>query len=138
MLKPGGHIALLAWGVMGQPYFSSTIGTLLRLFPGPDVSAAARKMFVFGQPGLLEAKLRVAGFSAVDEKLLTVPWTWPGTPEEVWKYFKEVTIPFAPLLKSVPPERQAELYKAVASAIAQYAEGAEVKFTAKVNITTAE
>jgi SAM-dependent methyltransferase len=138
VLKPGGHIALLAWGVMGQPYFSSTIGTLLRLFPGPDMPVAARKMFAFGQPGLLVAKLRAAGFSAVDEKLLTVPWTWPGTPEEVWEYFKEVTIPFAPLLKSVPLERQAELDKAVASAIAQYAEGAEVKFTARVNITTAE
>ena len=138
VLKPGGRVALLAWGVMGQPYFSSTIGTLLRLFPGSDMPAAARKMFAFGQPGLLAGKLRAAGFSAVEEKFLTVPWTWPGTPEEVWEYFKEVTIPFAPLIKSVPPERQAEVDNAVAAAISQYAQGSEVKFTAKVNITTAE
>lgn len=138
VLTPGGRVTLLAWGVMGQPYFSSTIGTLLRLFPGSDMPAAARKMFAFGQPGLLAGKLRAAGFSAVEEKFLTVPWTWPGTPDEVWEYFKEVTIPFAPLIKSVPPERQAEVDKAVTTAIAQYAEGSEVKFTAKVNITTAE
>ena len=137
VLKPGGRVTLLAWGVMGQPYFSSTIGTLLRIFPGSDMPEAARKMFAFGQPGLLPGKLRAAGFSAVEENFLTVPWTWPGTPEEVWEYFKEVTIPFAPLLKSVPPERQAELDKAVTAAIAEYAEGREVKFTAKVNITTA-
>lgn len=138
VLKPGGRVTLLAWGVMGQPYFSSTIGTLLRLFPGSDMPAAARKMFAFGQPGLLAGKLRAAGFSAVEEKFLTVPWTWPGTPEEVWEYFKEVTIPFAPLIKSVPPERQAEVDNAVTAAISQYAQGSEVKFTAKVNITTAE
>jgi ubiquinone/menaquinone biosynthesis C-methylase UbiE len=138
VLKPGGRVTLLAWGVMGQPYFSSTIGTLLRLFPDSDMPAAARKMFAFGQPGLLAGKLRAAGFSVVEEKFLTVPWTWPGTPDEVWEYFKEVTIPFAPLIKSVPPERQAEVDKAVTTAIAQYAEGSEVKFTAKVNITTAE
>lgn len=138
VLKPGGRVTLLAWGVMGQPYFSSTIGTLLRLFPGSDMPAAARKMFAFGQPGLLAGKLRAAGFSAVEEKFLTVPWTWPGTPDEVWEYFKEVTIPFAPLIKSVPPERQAEVDNAVTAAISQYAQGSEVKFTAKVNITTAE
>jgi len=137
VLKPGGRIALLTWGVMGQPYFSSTIGTLLRIFPGSDMPAAARKMFAFGQPGLLAGKLRAAGFSAVDEKFLTVPWTWPGTPQEVWEYFKEVTIPFSPLIKSVPPERQAEVDGAVVAAIAQYAEGGEVRFTAKVNLTTA-
>lgn len=138
VLKPGGRITLLTWGVMGQPYFSSTIGTLLRIFPGSDMPAAARKMFAFGQPGLLAGKLRAAGFSAVNEEFLTVPWTWPGTPKEVWEYFKEVTIPFSPLIKSVPPERQAEVDAAVASAIAQYAEGDEVRFTAKVNLTTAQ
>ncbi|HKT50666.1 MAG TPA: methyltransferase domain-containing protein [Candidatus Angelobacter sp.] len=138
VLKPGGRVALLAWGVMEQPYIASTIGTLLRVLPGAEIPAVAKKMFAFGQHGLLAAKLRAAGFSGVEEKFLTVPWTWPGTPEEVWEYFKEVTIPFAPLLKSVPPEQQEAVDKAVTTAIAQYAEGREVKFTAKVNITTAE
>lgn len=137
VLKPGGRIALLAWGPMGQPYFSSTIGTLLRIFRGSDMPMAARKMFAFGQPGLLADKLRAAGFSAVDEKFLTVPWTWPGTPQEVWEYFKEVTIPFSSLIKSVPHERQAEVDATVTLAIAQFAEAGEVRFTAKVNLTTA-
>ena len=137
VLKPGGRVTLLAWGVMAQPYFSSTIGTLLRAMPGSDMPEAARKMFTFGQPGVLPGKLRAAGFSVVDEKLITVPWTWPGTPQEVWQYFKEVTVPFAPLLQAVPAERRAEVDAAVIDAIAKYAEGDEVKFTAKVNITSA-
>lgn len=137
VLKPGGRVILLAWGVMGQPYFSSTVGTLLRAMPGSDMPEPARKMFAFGQPGLLAGKLRAAGFSFVEENFVTVPWTWPGSPEEVWEYFKEVTIPFAPLLQSVPAARRAEVDAAVTKAIAQYAEGNEVRFTAKVNITSA-
>jgi SAM-dependent methyltransferase len=137
VLKPEGRVTLLAWGVMGQPYSSSTIGTLLRAMPGSDMPEAARKMFAFGQPGLLPGKLRAAGFSFVDEKFITVPWTWPGSPQEVWEYFKEVTVPFAPLLNSVPAERRTEVDAAVIHAIAQYAEGDEVRFTAKVNITSA-
>lgn len=137
VLKPAGRVTLLAWGVMGQPYFSSTIGTLLRAMPGSDMPAAARKMFAFGQPGLLPGKLRAAGFSSVEENFVTVPWTWPGTPQEVWEYFKEVTVPFAPLLQSVPAGRREEVDAAVINAIAQYAEGDEVRFTAKVNITSA-
>lgn len=137
VLKPGGRVTLLAWGVMGQPYFSSTIGTLLRAMPGSDMPEAARKMFAFGQPGLLAGKLRAAGFSAVEEEFVTVPWTWPGTAQEVWEYFKEVTIPFAPLLQSVPADRRTEVDAAVINAIAQYAEGDNVRFTAKVNITSA-
>ena len=31
VLKPGGKIALLAWGAIEQPYFESTIGTVRRL-----------------------------------------------------------------------------------------------------------
>lgn len=137
VLKPGGRVILLAWGVMGQPYFSSTIGTLLRAVPGSDMPEAGRKMFAFGQPGLLAGKLRAAGFSAVEENFVTVPWTWPGTPQEVWDYFREVTIPFAPLLQSVSSDRRAEVDSAVIKAIAQYAEGDEVRFTAKVNISSA-
>lgn len=137
VLKPGGRITLLSWGVMGQPYFSSTIGTLLRAMPGSDMPETARKMFAFGQPGLLAGKLRAAGFSSIDEKFVTVPWTWPGTPEEVWEYFKDVTVPFAPLLQSIPADRRTEVDAAVISAIGQYVEGNEVRFTAKVNITSA-
>ncbi|HSM85169.1 MAG TPA: class I SAM-dependent methyltransferase [Candidatus Limnocylindrales bacterium] len=138
VLKPGGRVTLLTWGPMGQPYFSSTIGTLLRAVPGSSIPEAARKMFAFGQPGLLAGGLRAAGFSSVDESFMDVPWTWPGTPQEVWSYFQEVTVPFAPLLESVPAERRPEVDAAVAGAISRYYDGAEIKFTAKINLTSAE
>jgi len=137
VLKPGGRVTLLTWGVMGQPYFSSTIGTLLRALPGSSIPESGRKMFTFGQPGLLASKLRAAGFEGTQENFVTVPWTWPGSPREVWEYFQEVTVPFAPLIQAIPADRKEEVDAAVIQAIAEYQEGDEIKFTAKVNITSA-
>lgn len=137
VLKNGGTITLLTWGVMGQPYFSSTIGALLRAVPGSSIPESGRKMFAFGQPGLLAGTLRAAGFEAAQEIFATVPWTWPGTPQEVWEYFQEITVPFAPLIRSIPADRRQAVDAAVVKAIAEYQQGDEIHFTAKVNITSA-
>jgi ubiquinone/menaquinone biosynthesis C-methylase UbiE len=136
VLKPKGTVTLLAWGSMEQPYFEATIGTLLRALPGARVPETAAKMFAFGRPDVLSRVLREAGFTAVNESFQTEPWTWPGTPDEVWAYFQEVTIPFAPLLKSIPAERREEVDAAVLRAISRYYDGREIKFTATVNITS--
>ncbi|MBZ5522910.1 MAG: class I SAM-dependent methyltransferase [Acidobacteriia bacterium] len=137
VLKPGGRVTLLAWGPMEQPYFESTIGTLLRLIPGAQTPESARKMFAFGEPGVLAGALRAAGFKSVQEKFEIVPWTWPGSPEEVWEYFQEVTVPFAPLMKSIPSDRRGEIDAAVIAAIGRFYDGKEIRFTATVNITSA-
>ncbi|MBZ5504822.1 MAG: class I SAM-dependent methyltransferase [Acidobacteriia bacterium] len=137
VLKPGGTAVLLVWGPMAQPYFETTIGTMLRMVPGSAVPEAGRKMFAFGRQGLLAQNMRQAGFSRAEDRFITVPWTWPGTPAEVWEYFQEVTAPFAPLLKSIPAERREEIDKEVLGAISKYSDGTSIKFTATVNITVA-
>ena len=137
VLKPGGKAVLLVWGPMDQPYFQTTIGTILRLLPGAVVPESGRTMFALGGTGVLSQTLKQAGFSKVEERLVTVPWTWPGTPEEVWEYFREVTVPFAPLLQSIPAERHAEIDAEVLRSISQYYDGASIKFTATVNIAVA-
>jgi len=137
VLKPGGRLALLAWGSMEQPYFQTTIGTVLRTVPGATVPEAGKSMFSFGRPGVLAQALREAGFAEVEESFPVLPWTWPGTPEEVWEYFQEVTVPFAPLLRAVPAELRAEINAEVLQAIARYYDGTEIKFTASANITCA-
>lgn len=137
VLKPGGKAVLLVWGPMDQPYFATTIGTVLRLLPGAVVPEPGRRMFALGSTGVLSQTLKQAGFSSVEEHLVTVPWTWPGTPEEVWEYFQEVTVPFAPLLQSIPAERRAEIDAEVLRSITRYYDGTSVKFTATVNIAVA-
>jgi ubiquinone/menaquinone biosynthesis C-methylase UbiE len=137
VLKPGGKVVLLVWGPLDQAYFAATIGIVLRLLPGAVVPESGHRMFALGSTGVLSQTLKQAGFPRVEESLVTVPWTWPGTPEEVWEYFQDVTVPFAPLLKSIPAERRAEIDAEVLRSIARYYDGASIKFTATVNIAVA-
>jgi ubiquinone/menaquinone biosynthesis C-methylase UbiE len=137
VLKPGGRATLLVWGPMQQPYFDTTIGAVLRMLPGAVVPESGRKMFSLSRDGILDQALRKSGFSRAEERLVTIPWTWPGTPEEIWEYFQEVTVPFAPLLRSVPPEWRVEIDAEVLRAIGRYYDGTSIKFTATVNITVA-
>jgi ubiquinone/menaquinone biosynthesis C-methylase UbiE len=138
VLKPGGRVALLAWGKFDQPYFATTIGTILKMLPNIQLSATGEGMNKFGTPDVLAAQMREAGFAQVQESLEYVSWTWPGTVEEVWEYFQDVAVPFQPTLQAVPAERRNQIDEAVLQAMKKYQVGDEVRFTAHVNITTAE
>ena len=94
-------------------------------------------MFAFGTEGVLSRSLRESGFSSAIERFMTVPLVWPGMPEEVWEYFRDVSVPLAPLFESIPPERQQEVDAAVLGAISRYYDGVNINFTATVNITIA-
>jgi ubiquinone/menaquinone biosynthesis C-methylase UbiE len=137
VLKPEGRAILLVWGPMDQPYFETTIGTILRMLPRVATPESGRKMFALGHKGVLSKALQQAGFLQITEELSTVPWTWPGTPEEVWEYFQDVTVPFASLIQSIPANRRGEIGAEVVKAISKYCDGTSIKFTATVNIAIA-
>jgi ubiquinone/menaquinone biosynthesis C-methylase UbiE len=80
VLKPTGRAILLVWGPMNQPYFQTTIGTVLRLLPDAVLPGSGRKMFALGGESVISQALLQAGFSQVQEECVTVPWTWIGTP----------------------------------------------------------
>ncbi len=111
VLKPAGRVSLLAWGSINQPYFNSTVGTIQKLIHQP-VPPSGTKMFSFGDPKTLHDLYQDAGFIDIDVRLVNLDWTWPGTPEDVWEYFQDVTVPFKPLFDSIPPERRAEIDEA--------------------------
>jgi len=137
VLKPDGRVTLLAWGPMQQPYFETTIGTVLGAVPGSTLPGSSAGIFQFGQPGVLANALRQAGFHAIEEDFPILPWTWPGSPQEVWEYFQEVTVPFKPLLRSIPEDRRAEINARVLTAVERYYDGERVNFTAKVCLVSA-
>jgi ubiquinone/menaquinone biosynthesis C-methylase UbiE len=136
VLKPGGRTSHLAWGSMQQPYFQSTIGIVLKLLPEFSVPASAKVMFQFGEPGVLAAALERAGFTKVEERVKKVAWNWPGTPEELWAYFQDVTIPFKPVLQAIPADR-ADIHRAVLDALRAYFDGKQVNFQAEIVLASA-
>jgi ubiquinone/menaquinone biosynthesis C-methylase UbiE len=136
VLRPGGRVILLTWGPMKQPYFEATVGILRRLHPELEVPLEARAMFKFGEAGTLGRALREAGFSKVHEELIRPRWDWHGTPEELWEYFRGVTVPFRPLLEEL--EDDAEDSRAVLGALHERFDGEYVRFEAQMVLATAE
>jgi SAM-dependent methyltransferase len=132
VLKPGGRACFLAWGPFDQPYWSSTMGIVHKHVGGPIMAPGGPNMFRFAEPGSLSGALRRAGFRDVQEETRTLPWTWPGSVEEVWEYAKSVSTPFRPLLERVPAGQWEQVNTKVHAAVRQYADGDSVKFGAVV------
>jgi SAM-dependent methyltransferase len=137
VLKPGARTCFLAWGPFEQPYWSSTMGIVAKHVSGPVLVPGGADPFKFGSAGSLSAELRNAGFSQVEEETKSVPWTWPGTAEEVWEQAQAVATPFLPLLQRVPTEKRNEIDREVISAIQRYADGDSIKFGAIVVLASA-
>ena len=132
VLKPGGRACFLAWGPFDQPYWSSTMGVLVKHVNGPAIVPGAQDPLKFAEPGSLSAALRGAGFKTVEEETRTLPWTWPGTVEEVWEYAQSVSTPFRPLLERVPADHWDRINADVHATIRQYVKEDSVKFGAVV------
>jgi len=132
VLRPGARTCFLAWGPFEQPYWSSTMGVVAKHVGGAVLVPGGADPFKFGGPGTLSAELRKAGFANVEEETKSLPWTWPGTAEEVWEQAQAVATPFLPLLRRVPAEKRNEIDRDVLSAVQQYADGDSIKFSAVV------
>jgi ubiquinone/menaquinone biosynthesis C-methylase UbiE len=137
VLKPEGQVSLLAWGSMEQPYFTSTIGMVRKMISGSVIPVSGAKMFKFGDPQTLRDQFSAAGFADIDVRAVELDWTWPGTPQDVWDYFQGVTVPFKPLLDSIPQARREEVDAAVVKEITRYSDGKSVKFGAQFVLASA-
>jgi ubiquinone/menaquinone biosynthesis C-methylase UbiE len=132
VLKPHGKASFSVWGSFEQPYWSSTMGLVARLIGAPALQSGGPNPFKFAEPGSLSKVFADAGFTDVEEETRSVPWTWPGTPEEVWAQAKAVATPFLPMLSQVPAERWDEINAAVHASIQKYVHGDEINFGAVV------
>jgi ubiquinone/menaquinone biosynthesis C-methylase UbiE len=138
ILRPRGRIALLAWGPFEQPYFLSTIAIVGAHVTNSTLQPGTLNMFRFSQPGSMTAALKQAGFTRIEERTVTVPWRWPGPPEQVWEYFREITVPFRPLLSSIPPDKGEQVNAEIHAAVRRHYDGKQVNFTADVVLASGE
>jgi SAM-dependent methyltransferase len=136
VLKPGARACFLTWGPFEQPYWSSTIGMVVKHVGGPAIVPGGADPFRFSQPGSLSAVLRKAGLSNICEETKSVPWTWPGTAEELWQYVQALSTPFLALLQRITAEKRDDVDREVISAIRQYAHGDGIEFGAVVGLTS--
>jgi ubiquinone/menaquinone biosynthesis C-methylase UbiE len=132
VLKPGARACFAAWGPMEQPYWASTIAIVHKHAGGSLLVEGGPNPFRFGQPGSLSQALHESGFSEIQEESRTVPWTWPGTAEEVWEQGKAVGTPFLPLFDRVPPEEWLEINAEIHAAIRKYQDVEGIKFSATI------
>jgi SAM-dependent methyltransferase len=132
VLRPGARACFLAWGSFDQPYWQSTVGVVHRRVGGPLLQPGIQDPFRFAPEGSLAEVLRIAGFEDIEEETRTVPWSWPGSVEEVWEQVQAVTVPFRPLLERVPPEMWPGLHAEVHAAVKKYFDGKQVAFGASV------
>jgi SAM-dependent methyltransferase len=132
VLRAGGRACFLAWGPFDQPYWRTTMGVVHGHVGGPLLQPGGPDPFRFAQPGSLSAVLQSAGFHHVKEETKTLPWTWPGTPEEVWEQARAVSVPFRPMLDRVPAALWPQIHQEVHAAIAQCVQGENIAFGASV------
>jgi ubiquinone/menaquinone biosynthesis C-methylase UbiE len=136
VLKPGGRVAMLAWGPLDQPYFQST-GHVIMRHTGATLPPAAQQIVKFGERGTLAAALTAAGFREVKEELRTVPWVWTASIEELWEYFQVATVPFRALLEQIRPEQFEPITREVHAAFARFWDGEKVNMTADFVLASA-
>ena len=132
VLISGGRACFLAWGSSVQPYWQSTMGVVHRHVGGSLLPPGGPDPFRFAQPGSLSSVLRSAGFRAVEEETKTLPWTWPGTPKEVWEQAQAVAVPFRPMLDRVPESMRERIDEEVLREIGRYVQGENIEFGASV------
>ena len=137
VLKSGGRVSVLAWGPMQQPYFDVPIGTILRNCPELGNLARNVPMFKFAEPESLSSALVQAGFESVQNRAQSIPWNWPDTPEELWDYFREVTIPFKPLFEAIPPKQRDRVSAEVIDGLRERYDGQRVTFDASMVLASA-
>jgi ubiquinone/menaquinone biosynthesis C-methylase UbiE len=122
VLKPGGRVAFVVWGSKDQPF--AAIGDILAKYVDvPPLDPDAPHAFMFGERGLLESRLKAAGFSDVREEVLTVTGRWEGTLEEYWQQFAEVAPLRRKLIAKMSPDARAKAAADVFAMLRKFSSG---------------
>jgi ubiquinone/menaquinone biosynthesis C-methylase UbiE len=138
VLKLGGRAAFTAWGPVEQnPYFASTIGVVMQYVHRPPPESGAPNPFNFAKAGTLSTTLEDAGFSQVQEESHSIPWPFPGSPEQCWDCVREFGGVFRRNFEELAPEQREQVKGAVLAAFRQYYDGQQVNFPAVIVVASA-
>jgi SAM-dependent methyltransferase len=135
VLKPSGRATFAAFGPLEQnPDAWVTRGILGKYVQIPSPESGAPDRFRFAPVGTLSAVFREAGFRQAQEGYRTIPWPWPGSPEQCWEWLREGGV--RRLVERLAPEQRNRVEAEVIEAIRQYYDGQQVNFTACIVVAS--
>lgn len=138
VLKPGGKVALLAWGPPDQsPYIQAGLGPILARAQLPPPPPDAPHPFRFARSGSLTAELEQAGFRRIQEATHVIPLAWPGEPEELWQHLYDIAAPFRPIVDGLAPDDREEAIGEVLAALRRYYDGERTTTPAAIVVASA-
>lgn len=76
--------------------------------------------------------LRLAGFKQVREEARTVNLQWPGTPQELWQHFYDVTVMFHPVFDGLASSECTQAIGEVIDGFRQHFDGKQANLTAHI------
>ena len=132
VLRPRARACFMAWSSPDQPYWDTTVGVVQRHVGGPLVPQGQPNPFRFAEPGSLSAAMREGGFCDVEEDTKTLPWTWPGPPEEIWEQIQASSVACRPMLERMRAEDWPQVHKQVHDAVRRFYDGEKVAFGARI------
>jgi SAM-dependent methyltransferase len=135
VMKPGGRVALMAWGMpeQGTYYAACVFPFLMRssiVPPPPDAPTPLR----FSPPGSLSAEMSRAGFKDVVEERKLLELKWPGPPPELWRHLYEIASPLRIVFDSLSPTDFQDAYNEAMALLHKNFDGETTTLTIEVNL----
>jgi len=133
VLKPGGRVALVAWGPdKDDPRKTTVLNVLMKYSksstPDPSISLGSS----FSEPGKLSSALSQAGFKQVYEETRKIPFPFPGTPEQAWEVVQDGAILFRNMINGLTSEDRKLAGAEISDAWNKYYDGHHTTFTSPV------
>jgi SAM-dependent methyltransferase len=137
VLQPGGSVAFLVWGAPGPgTYFGAAAMPYMRrlaVTPDPDGPGPMR----FAEPGKLARLVQAAGFRDVQERTLSLPAPYRGSPEELLTSMMEIAAPFRNAAASLSEDDRRAAQEEALRNLRSLHSGSVIDLTAPVLVVTA-
>lgn len=137
VVKPGGRVSFLVWGLKeANPFFSSVTEVLDRFTPPELEDEDAPGAFRFASPGKLSKLFAGAGLSQIEEQPLPFRIAGPVKPGEFWELRSEMSESLRAKLATLTTEQKSAVKDAVGTAVAEYFKSGEMNFPAQALIVS--
>jgi len=113
VVKPGGYVAMVAWGRAEDCEFATTLKAVMTCLPPPAPSA--KGTFALSEPGKMEALMEQAGLTPCASGDVSCPFAYPDD-ETAWKTINSS----GPLAAAVRAAGEGTIKQAVLASLAPF------------------